>query len=326
MTLLSIRNLSVEFKTDEGIVHAVDDISFNVERGKTVSIIGESGSGKTVAVECIARLLDQKDIEVTGKIFFEGTNILDLSKKELKDIRGNKIGYIFQDPDEALNPVYSIGWQIEEAIKIHRDLSEEKAKNKTIDLLDKVGIPNPTDRFNDYPHELSGGMKQRVMIAIALAPNPDLLIADEPTTGLDVTIQTQILSLIKDIQNDFDMSVLLVTHDLSVAASLADRLIVLYAGKIMEKADIKNIFDMALHPYTKALFSCIPGREKNGGIAGQTPSPLDPPNGCRFHPRCNYTIDECKKGNQPKLVSYRESEVSCIHYTDGYDSSILDEE
>ncbi len=325
MKLLSIKNLSVNFKTDKGIVHAVDDISFNVERGETVSIIGESGSGKTVAVESIARLLDQKDIEITGKIFFEGTNLLDLSRKELKDIRGNKIGYIFQDPNEALNPVYSIGWQIKEAIKIHRDLSEEKAKNKTIDLLDKVGIPNPTNRFNDYPHELSGGMKQRVMIAIALAPNPNLLIADEPTTGLDVTIQSQILSLIKDIQNDFDMSVLLVTHDLSVATSLADRLIVLYAGKIMEKADIKNIFDMPLHPYTKALFSCTPGREKNGGIAGQSPSPLDPPNGCRFHPRCNYTIDECKKGNQPKLVSYREDEVSCIHYNDGYDPSILDE-
>lgn len=324
MKLLSIRNLSVNFKTDKGTVYAVDDVSFTVKKGETVSIIGESGSGKTATVESIARLLDPKNVEIKGEIFFEGTNILDLSKAKLKDIRGNKIGYIFQDPDEALNPVFSIGWQIAEAIKIHRDISEEKAKRKTIDILDKVGIPDPTNRFNDYPHELSGGMKQRVMVAIALAPNPDLLIADEPTTGLDVTIQTQILSLIKDIQQEFNMSVLLVTHDLSVATSLADRLIVFYAGKIMEKGDINKIFEDPLHPYTKALFNCIPGRQKNGGIPGQPPSPLDPPKGCRFHPRCNYTIDECKKGNQPRLVPHKSSEVSCIHYYEGYNTSILD--
>lgn len=315
--LLSVNDLHTSFDTDDGTVFAVDGISFDVNQGETVCIVGESGSGKSVTGESITRLFPSPPGEIThGEIQFAGQDVTTMTDKKLQDIRGGRIGYVFQNPQGALNPVYTVGTQIMEAVKLHRDVSKSVARNQAVDLLDQVGIPEATTRVDDYPHEFSGGMKQRVVIAMALACQPDLLIADEPTTALDVTIQSQILDLLRDLQSEFDMSILLVTHDLGVVAQMADRVVVMYAGKVMERGDVHDVLKFPDHPYTRAMLRCLPGRGKAmETIEGSLPSPYDPPSGCRFHTRCPKAIDDCSQGQQPPLIPVSDDHVvSCVYY------------
>lgn len=328
MALLEIDGLRTHFHTDEGDVHAVDGVSLTVDRGETVCIVGESGSGKSVTVESITRLIQMPPGDIVdGTVRFDGVDLTTISNEQLRRIRGGRIGYVFQNPQGALNPVYTVGQQIIEAIRLHDDVSRQAARNRAIELLDRVGIPEATARINDYPHEFSGGMKQRVVIAMALAPQPDLLVADEPTTALDVTIQAQILRLLTDLQEEFGMSVLFVTHDLGVVAEIADRVVVMYAGKIMEKGDVYEIFEHPAHPYTRALLDCLPGRgEEMRTIGGQLPDPKNPPAGCRFHERCPHALPECSEGHQPPLYSVEtvDHAVSCVYYGPGHSPEEMD--
>ncbi|WP_158059104.1 ABC transporter ATP-binding protein [Halorussus halophilus] len=325
--LLSVRNLSIRFHTDEGVVHAVDGIDFEVGRGETVCLVGESGSGKTVTGESLTRLLKSPPAEIEGEVRFDGQNLLDLPESAMNDVRGDRIAHVFQNPQGALNPVYTVGWQVSEAIRLHRDVSKKLAREEAIDLLTRVGIPEAAARYDDYPHEFSGGQKQRVVVAMALAADPDLLVADEPTTALDVTIQSQILRLLADLKRELGMAVLLITHDLSVVAEVADRVVVMYAGKVMEQGDVYDLFETPAHPYTRALLACLPGRGVEfRGIGGRLPDPTDPPAGCRFHPRCPYAVAECESGEQPPLYTVRDEassnsgddgdthRVSCVYY------------
>jgi len=327
-TLLDVENLTTTFSTEAGILTAVDGIDFEVNEGETVCIVGESGSGKTVATESITRLVKEPPGEVTGTVRFKGRDLLSMSPDELRSIRGADIAHIFQNPQEAMNHCYSIGWQIVEAIQIHEDVPDEEARARAIDLLDKVGLANASSRFDDYPHELSGGQKQRAMIAMALVGNPDLLIADEPTTALDVTVQAQILNLLKELQADFGMGILFVTHDLGVVAEIADRIVVMYAGKVMERGSVYDIFEHPAHPYTQELMKCLPGKGTGaGGIPGQLPDPTDLPDGCRFAPRCEHAVEECLSGTQPEEVNIdADHRVSCVYYGRGYDSSVVRDE
>ncbi|NHN58340.1 MULTISPECIES: ABC transporter ATP-binding protein [Halorussus] len=324
--LLSVRNLRTTFTTDEGVVQAVDGIDFDIREGETVCIVGESGSGKTVASESITRIINTPPGEIDGEIRFRGRDINEMGDEELRQVRGNNIAHIFQNPQDALNHCYTVGWQIVEAIRLHDDLSKDEAREKAIDLLDQVGIPEATARFDDYPHQFSGGMKQRVMIAMALATEPDLLIADEPTTALDVTIQAQILRLLNELQDELGMSILLITHDLGVVAEVADRVIVMYSGKVMETGDVYDLFENPAHPYTQALMECLPGRgNETHGIPGSLPDPTDPPDGCRFAERCPHAIDVCREGEQPPLVATdaEDHRASCIYYQPSYDESVV---
>ncbi|WP_152040338.1 ABC transporter ATP-binding protein [Salinigranum salinum] len=342
--LLEVRDLHTRFRTDDGVVRAVDGVSFSVDRGETVCLVGESGSGKTVASESITRLIRTPPGEIDGEISFEGRDLATLSNEELTEVRGGDIAHVFQNPQGALNPVYTVGWQLIEAVRLHDDVSKEAARERALELLDRVGIPDATARFSDYPHEFSGGMKQRVVIAMALASNPKLLIADEPTTALDVTIQAQILRLLVELQEEFDMSILLITHDLGVVAEVADRVIVLYAGKVMETAGVYDLFDRPSHPYTRALLGCLPGRGgRMHSIGGTLPDPTDPPPGCRFAERCPHAVDACVEGDQPPLYDVTDGRdaasapettgsadgpdvdhrVSCVHFGPGGDPSVV---
>jgi peptide/nickel transport system ATP-binding protein len=326
--LLSVRNLSVDFETESGTVHAASDVSFDVERGETVCIVGESGSGKTVTSEAITRLIPQPPGEITADaVQYEGTDLLSLPEKRLRALRGGSIGHVFQNPQSALNPVYRVGRQVAEAVRLHRDVSKDEAKAIAIDLLDRVGIPKAPERADDYPHEFSGGQKQRVVIAMAIAGEPDLLIADEPTTALDVTIQAQILRLLSELQDEYGMGVLLITHDLGVVAEVADRVVVMYAGRVMEKGSVFDVFEHPSHPYTKALLECLPGRRNTiEGIGGTLPDPTTPPDGCRFAPRCPYAVEECTDGEHPPEVAVGGSDdhvASCVYYQAGYDASTV---
>lgn len=327
--LLSIRNLKTHFRTEAGRVLAVDGVDFDVYRGETVCVVGESGSGKTVTCESIARLFKQPPGEIVdGSIVFDGTDLTTVPKEELRSFRGNRVSYVFQNPQDALNPVYTVGWQIKEALRLHRDIPDEDLDAEVVSLLEDVGIPNASSRAASYPHELSGGMKQRVIIAIALASQPDLLVADEPTTALDVTIQSQILQLLEELKDEYEMTVLFVTHDLGVVAQIADRVVVMYAGKVMEKGSVFDIFESPSHPYTRGLLACLPGRGTDSRpIDGSPPDPRNPPSGCRFHPRCPHAVDDCRTDDQPPLVSAttRDHLVSCVYYGPGYDPSELDE-
>jgi len=328
--LLEVRNLKTHFDTEQGMVYAVDGVSFDVYPGETLGIVGESGSGKTVSSESITRLFDIPPGEIVeGEILFDGEDITQMSEAELRQLRGGRIGHIFQNPQGSLNPVYTVGWQIREAIQLHQDVTNEVAKQKAIELLEKVGIPEAASRVDDYPHQFSGGMKQRVIIAIALACEPDLLIADEPTTALDVTIQAQILRLLRKLQDELGMSIIFITHDLGVIAEVCDRVVVMYSGKVMERADVYDLFEETAHPYTRALLECLPGQGSPGGIPGQLPDVMNPPQGCRFHQRCPYAIDECRTGEQPDFQTVGDNPdhlVSCVHYRDDMDPSILDQE
>ncbi len=323
---VEVRNLRTEFKTDTGTLVAVDGIDFSVRRGETVCIVGESGSGKTVATESITGLIKQPPGTIEGTVEFNGQNLLEMTNKELRQIRGTEITHIFQNPQEAMNHCYSIGWQLVEAIQVHEDsVSKDEARARAVELLDRVGIANASSRFDDYPHEFSGGQKQRVMIAMALVGNPDLLIADEPTTALDVTVQGQILDLLNELQDEFGMGILFVTHDLGVVAEIADRIVVMYAGKVMERGGVFDIFDRPAHPYTQTLLKCLPGHgETLGGIPGSLPDPTDPPAGCRFAARCPHAVDACKTGAQPDEIEIEPGhQVSCVYYGPGYDSTVV---
>lgn len=287
-----MENLKTYFYTEDGVVKAVDGVSFEVREGETLGIVGESGSGKSVTSLSIMRLLDQNGKIVDGKIIFKGRNLLELSESEMRRIRGKEIAMIFQEPMVALNPVFTIGDQIMEAIILHQNVSEKEARKMAIDLLRKVGIPEPEKRVDEYPHQLSGGMRQRAMIAMALSCRPSLLIADEPTTALDVTIQAQILELMKELQREYGMAIILITHDMGVVAEMSDKVAVMYAGKVVEYGDVKTIFTEPKHPYTYALLESIPRidveQERLKSIPGNVPDPLNFPPGCKFHPRCEF--------------------------------------
>ncbi|MFB6221060.1 MAG: ABC transporter ATP-binding protein [Halolamina sp.] len=291
--LLAVEDLHVRF----GAVRAVDGVEFSVDPGETVCLVGESGSGKTVTCEAVTRLLDAGTIE--GDISFDGEALLEASAARLRDIRGNRIGYVFQNPGNALDPVYSVGEQLIENVREHRDISPEAGHERAVSLLDQVDIPNPSTRIDDYPHQFSGGMKQRVVIAMALAGDPDLLVLDEPTTALDATTEAGVLSLLEELQAERDLAVLFVTHDLGVVARIADRVVVMYAGKVMERAPVMDLFERPSHPYTNALLDCIPGLGTLRPVGGTLPDPTDPPAGCRFHPRCEHAVEECRTGDHP---------------------------
>lgn len=321
--ILDIDELRTSFLTDDEEIKAVDGVSLQLPRGKTLGIVGESGSGKSITALSILRLLDRPGKIVGGEVMFNGRDLTQVSNREIREIRGNEISMIFQEPMTSLNPVYTIGQQISETLQVHEGLSKSKQIKRTIELLDLVGIPSPKERLKQYPHELSGGMRQRVMIAIALACNPDLLIADEPTTALDVTIQAQILELIKGLQEDLGMSVMMITHDLGVVAETCDYVAVMYAGKIVEFQDVKSLFKHPKHPYTVGLMNSIPRHdtdvEELEPIRGTVPSPSDLPKGCRFAPRCPFATDLCRE-KLPTLDPQDDGgEVRCWIYTDEWD-------
>ncbi|WP_255149325.1 ABC transporter ATP-binding protein [Halorarius halobius] len=326
MSLLEVRNLKTQFDTDEGTVRAVDGVSFDVDRGEVVCLVGESGSGKTVACESLTKLSVPPGRIAGGSVLFDGADLTELSASRLRDVRGGRIAHVFQNPQGSLDPVYTVGEQIIEAIRLHRDDSKAEARERAIDLLDRVGIPEPGTRVDDYPHEFSGGMRQRAVIAMALAPDPDLLVADEPTTALDVTIQASVLRLLRELVEEFDLGVLFVTHDLGVVAEIADRVVVMYAGKVMERGGVHAVFDDPAHPYTRALLRCLPGRgEAMETIGGTLPPATDPPDGCRFHERCPHAVGDCRTGEQPAFHPVDNGhEASCVYYGDEYDEGELD--
>jgi peptide/nickel transport system ATP-binding protein len=304
VSLLEVRDLKTHFKTDDGIVRAVDGVSFSVEKGKTLGIVGESGSGKSVTCLTIMGLNPRASTITSGEALFNGENLLTASSKRLREIRGNDIAMIFQDPMTSLNPVHSIGAQLLEAILLHRDITKKSAKARALELLKAVGIPRAERRIDDYPHQFSGGMRQRVMIAMALVNDPDLLVADEPTTALDVTTQAQILTLMNRLQEEFGSAIIMITHDLGVVAEVADEVVVMYAGNLVEKATVEDLYKAPRHPYTWGLLGSLPRLdadvERLVQIPGSPPSLLNPPRGCRFHPRCPYVMEICK-GDQPEL-------------------------
>ncbi len=290
-SVLSVRNLSVEFKTDDGVVHAVDDVSFDLQRAETLGIVGESGSGKSVTSLAILGLLPPT-ASVSGEVIFDGENLVGRSDRQLQPVRGNRIAMVFQDALTALNPVHRVGSQIAEAIAVHHRVSGDELRTRAVELLDIVGIPNPIDRANDYPHQFSGGMRQRAMIAMAIANEPDVLIADEPTTALDVTIQAQVLDVLERIQERTHTAIMLITHDLGVVAGLAGRVLVMYAGRQVELGSVEDIFYRPGHPYTRGLLASLPRLDRRADgdrlhrIKGQPPSLVFRPSGCAFHPRC----------------------------------------
>lgn len=323
-TLLEVKNLKTGFKTDDGSFLAVDDVSFKLEEGKTLGIVGESGCGKSVTSLSIMRLIPNPPGKIHGgEILFDGKNLLTLSDEEMRKIRGNDIAMIFQEPMTSLNPVFTIGNQIGEAIELHqKGLSGSQVRAKTVEMLKLVGIPEPDKRVDDYPHQLSGGMRQRVMIAMALSCNPRLLIADEPTTALDVTIQAQILDLIRKLQKDFNASMILITHDLGVVAETCDDVAVMYAGKIVEYGSVEDIFYRPKHRYTQGLLNSIPHFETGHRLSrletipGLVPSMFHLPKGCRFQDRCKFAKEDCKAG-QPSLTSVQgpsgKHRMACLH-------------
>jgi peptide/nickel transport system ATP-binding protein len=295
--LLEVRNLSVRFNTRDGVVQAVSNLSYTLRRGETLGVVGESGSGKSVTSLAVMGLLNRAHADVEGEIVFEGTDLLKLSAEELRKVRGRDISMIFQDPFACLHPMYRVGSQIAEAVRAHEDVSKSVAQARAVELLDAVGIPNAKSRARDYPHQFSGGMRQRAMIAMALVHNPDVLIADEPTTALDVTVQAQILELIDKVKKEFDIGVVLITHDLGVVAETATHVLVMYAGRAMEYGPAREIFNAAQHPYAWGLLESMPTVEKRLDILvpieGAPPSLLRPPPGCSFHPRCKYRFEPC---------------------------------
>ncbi len=303
---LKVENLCTWFRTPEGLVKSVNGVSFHIDRGETLALVGESGCGKTVTSLSLIRLLAKSAQIQADSILLNGREIKDLSKEEARKIRGTEISMIFQEPMTSLNPVYRIEKQIGEMIRLHNPgMSREEIHSQSVDFLRRAGVPNPEERLKVYPHQLSGGLRQRVMIAIALASRPSMLIADEPTTALDVTIQAQIIDLMKELQKELNMSILLITHDFGVVSQMADRVAVMYAGKIVEEGSLKEVLESPLHPYTELLILSIPGiRVKRGGrlktIEGTVPNPLHFPSGCRFHPRCPFATEQCTKAEPPE--------------------------
>ena len=316
--LLSIRRLSTHFFTDRGVARAVDDVSFDIRRGEVLALVGESGCGKSVTALSTLRLVpDPPGRIVDGEILFDGRDLLDLTEREMRAIRGKEIAMIFQEPMTSLNPVFRVGAQVAEAVMLHGRVSRAEARSRTIEMFKQVGIPAPEQRVDDYPHQLSGGMRQRVMIAMALSCDPRLLIADEATTALDVTIQAQILDLLRGLQHERNMSMLLITHDLGIVAGTADRVAVMYASRIVETAAVGPLYARPLHPYTIGLFGALPTLHGERGalrtIPGTVPSPLDFPAGCKFHPRCMRATEQCSV-NEPTLEEIEPDHwVACWH-------------
>jgi peptide/nickel transport system ATP-binding protein len=307
--LLDVRHLHVAFRTEDGVAEAVDDLSLVVSPGEIVGIVGESGSGKTVSMLAVMRLIRDPNAMISGEVRYRGRDLMTLSKEQIRSVRGREIAMIFQDPMTALTPVYTVGWQIAEQIQAHTDLSNARARARAIELLAEVGIANADRRVDDYPHQFSGGMRQRVMIAMALSCNPALLIADEPTTALDVTIQAQILELLERLRDDHGSAIVLITHDMGVVADIAERVAVMYAGRVVEEAEKSSLFRRPQHPYTWGLLESVPRVDRPRlrrlvAIPGAPPSPLSPPEGCRFAPRCPHRFDLCS--TRPDLLERAE--------------------
>jgi peptide/nickel transport system ATP-binding protein/oligopeptide transport system ATP-binding protein len=320
--LLEVRDLRTQFPTRSGLVKAVDGVSFNLARGDLLGLVGESGCGKSMTALSIMRLVAPPGKIVSGEVIFDGKDLLKLSDAEMRQMRGDDIAMIFQDPMTSLNPVFTVGEQIAEALRLHRKLSRSDAREATIDAMREVAIPDPARRVNDYPHQLSGGMRQRVMIAMALACNPKLLIADEPTTALDVTIQAQILELLNELRRQRELAVLLITHDLGVVAEVADRVAVMYTGRIVEESDVEELFERPKHPYTEGLLRSVPKltstdvakKERLETIEGTVPSPTDLPPGCHFAPRCAHRMPRCTAEEIPLYELERDVKVRCVLY------------
>lgn len=313
---LEVKDLVVEFKSNGQIVHAVNSVSLKLEKGKTLGLVGETGAGKTTICKSILRILPDVGAKITnGQVFLEGKDIFSISEAEMMKIRGNKISMIFQDPMTALNPVQRVGEQIEEVIRLHNNGTKQEHEKRAKEMLEMVGIP--AERYYEYPHQFSGGMKQRVIIAIALACNPDLLLADEPTTALDVTIQAQVLDLIAELREKYNTAMLLVTHDMGVVATTCDTVAVIYAGKIVEYGTKEQIFDHPTHPYTIGLFGAIPNMNEDEEwlhpIDGLPPDPSDLPDGCAFNPRCKYATDKCRQGQIPVYKTADGHDCRCCH-------------
>lgn len=319
--LLSVKDLCVDFETDQGTLNVLDHVSFDIEKGKTLGLVGESGCGKSVTSLAIMKLLPQPAGRIrSGAVSFNDIPLSSLAAEELRQIRGNRIAMIFQEPMTALNPVKSIGKQIIEVFELHRpELTKKQMLQETISVLDKVGIPDAQKRISEYPHQLSGGMRQRVMIAMALACKPDLLIADEPTTALDVTIQAQILDLMQSLQKEYGMGILFITHDLGVIAQLCDDVVVMYAGRIAEKCSVEALFKHPKHPYTKGLLNSIPklnqpNKSRLNTIEGQVPTLQNMPQGCRFYNRCPFKQDDCKTLDHSFINQKGSHYVNCLHW------------
>jgi len=314
--LLEVKDLRVHFPTEDGIVKAVDGVSFKLEPGERLGVVGESGSGKSVTFLAIMGLLDRRAAQVEGEVLFRGQNLLALRPDDMRRLRGSDIGMVFQDPMSSLHPLYKVGDQIAEAIQAHEDVSKKDAFTRAIDMLSRVGIPRPDERARQYPHEFSGGMRQRAMIAMGLSLNPDLLIADEPTTALDVTVQAQILDLIDRLREEFQTAVVMITHDLGVVAEHTDRVQVMYAGKLVETGDRDHIYHRSHHPYTWGLMQSISRLDERQDrlrpIKGSPPSLIFVPPGCSFHPRCPYVMDVCKT-EVPALVEEEYGHSSACH-------------
>ncbi|MBK9644235.1 MAG: ABC transporter ATP-binding protein [Deltaproteobacteria bacterium] len=315
--LLKIEDLRTYFKMEGGLARAVDGVSYEIRPGRTLAVVGESGSGKSVTALSILRLIPSPPgVHAGGHIFFEGRDLTTLSESELQDIRGNKIAMIFQEPMTSLNPVFTVGDQIGESLRLHKGMTRAQAREHAIQMLKEVKIPSPEARVDEHPHQLSGGMRQRVMIAMALACNPKLLIADEPTTALDVTVQAQILDLMRELQARNGTAILFITHDLGVVAEMADDVVVMYAGKVVERADVQTLFDTPTHPYTQGLFRSMPALDGQRGplvpIEGSVPSPLDFPSGCRFRNRCPQAVTRCAE-SEPALLEHGAGHVVACH-------------
>ena len=319
--VLEVSNLVTQFYTSDGVTKAVNDVSFTVEEGETLAIVGESGSGKTVTSLSVLQLLPSRTGKIeNGTVMFLGKNLLELSEKEMQSIRGNHISMIFQEPMTSLNPVFTIGFQLTEGLRKHKGLSRQEAFDRSVEMLKMVGIPDPEKRMKDYPHQLSGGMRQRVMIAMALSTDPELLIADEPTTALDVTIQAQILDLMRRLKKQTGTAIILITHDLGVVAEMADHVVVMYTGQIVEYGDVYSLFKEPLHPYTKGLISSVPNIKEEvdrlNAIRGMVPNLWEMPPGCSFCDRCDFATQICRE-KAPKIVSFDGRQVRCHLYREG---------
>ncbi len=316
-TVLEVRGLKTQFFTQDGVVQAVNGISYDLNEGETLGIVGESGCGKSVSVMSLMRLIPMPPGKIVGgEALFEGVDLMKISDDEMRSVRGNKIAMIFQDPMTSLNPVLTIGRQVGEALELHMGMSKSEARQRTIELLEMVGIPSAADRVDDYPHQFSGGMRQRVMIAMGLSCNPQILIADEPTTALDVTIQAQIVDLVKKLRDEIGMAIIWITHDLGVVAGLADRVAVMYAGFFVEEAGVKDLYGDPRHPYTIGLLGSLPRLDAERGrrlvsIEGLPPDLIALPEGCPFYARCNYRIDRCETENPPLRLVAPNHRVAC---------------
>jgi oligopeptide transport system ATP-binding protein len=321
-TLLEVKDLKTEFHTQDGVVHAVNGVSFTVDEGETLGLVGESGCGKSVSMLSVMRLIPMPPGKIpSGQVMFQGRDLLKVDDEEIRSVRGNKIAMVFQDPMTSLNPVLTIGTQIGEALELHLGMTKEQARKRSVELLEMVGIPEAANRLDDYPHQFSGGMRQRVMIAMALSCSPQLLIADEPTTALDVTIQAQITDIVKRLKRELGMAIIWITHDLGVIAGLADRINVMYAGFVIESSATKEMFANPLHPYTLGLLGSIPRldesvKSKLTPIEGLPPDLIDMPKGCPFHDRCSYRTDKCAIENPPLELGNVRHWVACWNWQD----------